>query len=67
VVHTLLALAEWLDNYYAMNLRHLVVLSDLAGRESPTNVLDPWREYITIEEWTEEDYFDKDLRQRTII
>jgi hypothetical protein len=60
-------LPEWLAyNYYAMNLRHLVILSDPASRESPTNVLDPWRDYITIEEWTEEDYFDKGLRQRTI-
>jgi hypothetical protein len=60
-------LPEWLAyNYYAMNLRHLVILSDPASRESPTNVLDPWREYITIEEWTEEDYFDKGLRQRTM-
>jgi hypothetical protein len=59
-------LPEWLAyNYYAMNLRHLVILSDPAGRESPTRVLDPWRESITIEEWTEEDYFDKGLRQRT--
>jgi hypothetical protein len=60
-------LPEWLAyNYYAMNLRHLVILSDPAGRESPTSVLSPWREYITIEEWTEEDYFDKGLRQRTM-
>jgi hypothetical protein len=59
-------LPEWLAyNYYAMNLRHLVILSDPASRESPTRVLDPWREYITIEEWTAEDYFDKGLRQRT--
>jgi hypothetical protein len=60
-------LPEWLAyNYYAMNLRHLVILSDPASRESPTKVLDPWREYITIEEWTEEDYFDKALRRRTM-
>jgi hypothetical protein len=60
-------LPEWLAyNYYAMNLRHLVILSDPAGRESPTNILDIWREYITIEEWTEKDYFDKDLRQRSL-
>jgi hypothetical protein len=60
-------LPEWLAyNYYAMNLRNLVILSDPASRESPTNVLDPWREYITIEEWTEEDYFDRALRQRTM-
>jgi X-X-X-Leu-X-X-Gly heptad repeat protein len=59
-------LPEWLAyNYFAMNMRHLVILSDPASRESPTNVLDPWRELITIEEWTEEDYFDKGLRRRT--
>jgi hypothetical protein len=59
-------LPAWLAyNYYAMNLRHLVILSDPASRESPTLVLDPWREYITIKEWTEEDYFDKGLRERT--
>jgi hypothetical protein len=60
-------LPEWLAyNYYAMNLRNLVILSDPASRESPTYVLDPWREYITVEEWTEEDYFDRALRQRTM-
>jgi hypothetical protein len=60
-------LPEWLAyNYFAMNLRHLVILSDPASRESPTKTLDPWREYITIEEWTEEDYFDKALRLRTL-
>jgi stalled ribosome alternative rescue factor ArfA len=59
-------LPEWLAyNYFAMNMRHLVILSDPASRESPTNVLDPWRELITIEEWTEEDYFDRGLRHRT--
>jgi hypothetical protein len=59
-------LPEWLAyHYFTMNMRHLVVLSDPAGRESPTRVLDPWREYITIEEWTEKEYFDDGLRQRT--
>jgi hypothetical protein len=60
-------LPEWLAyNYYSMNLRHLVILSDPASRESPTNVLDSWRENIIIEEWTEENYFDKALRRRTV-
>uniref|UniRef100_A0A7S3L5Z0 Glycosyltransferase family 92 protein n=1 Tax=Amphora coffeiformis TaxID=265554 RepID=A0A7S3L5Z0_9STRA len=47
-------LGEWLPyQYFAMPLRHLVVLVDGASTVSPTRILDKWRPYMTIEEWNE--------------
>jgi len=59
-------LAEWLAYHYTtLNLRHLVILSDPRSRFSPTETLKKWRRYMTIEEWTEDNYMDDDFRHRS--
>jgi hypothetical protein len=58
-------LTEWIAYHYTvMNLRHLVILSDSRSRLSPHDMLQKWKPYITIEEWTEADYMDKSFAKR---
>ena len=48
-------LAEWIPfHYFLMPLRHVVVLVDAKSSTSPKPVLDKWRPYMMIEEWTED-------------
>jgi hypothetical protein len=57
-------LVEWIAYYYfVMKLRYLVILPDPHSTMSPQPVLDKWRKYMTIVEWTDADYFtDKETR-----
>jgi hypothetical protein len=46
-------LTEWIAfHYYMMNLRYIVVSVDERSRTSPYEVLDRWRDRITIVVWT---------------
>jgi hypothetical protein len=58
-------LVEWIAyHYFVLNLRYLVILPDPRSTESPKAVLDKWRKYMTIVEWTDADYFsDKETRK----
>jgi hypothetical protein len=58
-------LVEWIAyHYFVMNLRYLVILPDPRSTMSPQPVLDKWRKYMTIVEWTDADYFtDKETRK----
>jgi hypothetical protein len=58
-------LTEWIAyHYFVMNLRYLVILPDPRSTESPKSVLDKWRKYMTIVEWTDADYFtEKETRK----
>ena len=52
-------LIEWLAyHYHAANLRHLIIHSDKNSATSPSQVLDRWRDRITIQEWNETDFLD---------
>lgn len=52
-------LIEWLAyHYHSANLRHLIIHSDKNSATSPSEVLDRWRDRITIQEWTETDFLD---------
>lgn len=58
-------LPEWIAYHYTvLHLRHLVVLSDPDSRDAPSSVLQPWRDLLEIEEWTDADYVDTDLAGR---
>lgn len=52
-------LIEWLAyHYHSANLRHLIIHSDKNSATSPSEVLDRWRDRITIQEWTETDFLN---------
>ena len=53
-------LIEWLAyHYHAANLRHLIIHSDKNSATSPSEVLNRWRDRITIQEWNETDFLDE--------
>jgi len=52
-------LIEWIAyHYHNVNLRHLIVHSDKKSVTLPTEVLDRWRDRITITTWEEKDFMD---------
>eukprot|EP00934_Nitzschia_sp_Nitz4_P001082 Nitzschia sp. Nitz4//scaffold36_size144017//52556//54347//NITZ4_003083-RA/size144017-snap-gene-0.210-mRNA-1//-1//CDS//3329549447//1082//frame0 len=56
-------LIEWIAyHYHTANLRHLVITSDPNSLTKPTPVLDRWRDLMTIEEWTKEDFLPKNFK-----
>jgi hypothetical protein len=58
-------LVEWIAyHYFVMNLRYLVILPDRFSRYWPDSILDKWRRYMTIEQWTEEDFMDEKHAER---
>jgi len=49
-------LSEWIAyHYFALNMRYLIVLSDINAYVSPHPIIERWRKYLTIEEWTDRD------------
>jgi hypothetical protein len=58
-------LIEWIAyHYFVMNLRYLVILPDPRSEVFPKPILDRWRKYMTIVEWSDDDYFnDKERRK----
>lgn len=50
-------LIEWIAyHYFVMQLRYLVILPDPKSLVWPKPVLDKWRKYMTIVEWSDADY-----------
>lgn len=55
-------LGEWLAYHYiTARLRHVVVAVDPHSKTSPSAILDRFRPYMTIEEWTDSDFTRKNL------
>jgi len=53
-------LIEWIAyHYHTVNLRHLVITIDPDSLTQPTQVLDRWRDRITIEEWSDDHFLPK--------
>jgi hypothetical protein len=60
-------LVEWISyHYFVMNLRYLVVHPDPNSVVSPKPVLDRWREYMTIVEWSEEDFMGEEQSKKML-
>ncbi|KAL3816693.1 hypothetical protein ACHAXA_009132 [Cyclostephanos tholiformis] len=55
-------LSEWIGyHYFAMSLRYLVVAVDPHSKTSPSQILNRWRDRMTIVEWTDSNFTDKFL------
>ena len=60
-------LIEWLAyHYHTLPLRRLIVAVDPNSKTSPSHIFDRWRKhnFMTIEEWTDSDFFPGDYKQR---
>jgi hypothetical protein len=55
-------LSEWIAyHYFAMSLRYLVVAVDPHSKTSPSQILNRWRDRMTVVEWTDSNFTDKSL------
>lgn len=62
-------LPEWLAyHWFTTNLRYLVVAVDPASQTSPAFIWSAWRTYMnmTIEQWTDSDFTNRNLRRPII-
>jgi hypothetical protein len=60
-------LNEWLAyHYHAIKLRYLVVAIDPSSEESPSDILDRWRNRtdLAVELWTDADFMPKDFMEK---
>ena len=55
-------LSEWIGyHYFAMSLRYLVVAVDPHSKTSPSQILNRWRDRMTVVEWTDSNFTEKSL------
>jgi Glycosyl transferase family 2 len=53
-------LPEWLAyHYHTLRMRRLIVAVDPHSETSPSAVLDPWKDLMEIDIWTDDMYMDK--------
>ncbi|GAX26118.1 hypothetical protein FisN_24Hh009 [Fistulifera solaris] len=58
-------LSEWIAyHYFTLNMTHLIVAIDPSSETSPSETLQPWRKYIQIEEWHDEDFMPESFLQK---
>jgi len=59
-------LPEWLAyHYFTLPLRHVVVAVDPHSSTSPNEILDRWRDRMTVEVWTDSDFTSEDLSRNS--
>jgi hypothetical protein len=60
-------LTEWIAyHYFSMPLRYLVIAVDPGSHQSPTFFLDQWRDRMTILEWTDSDFSERNFTRSQI-